>query len=980
MSDLIPSAERFAQALQTIEVSDVQRRMLVAHSRAPGRTVTMPELARASGIRSYSTANMQYGKLAGSLAEALDYDFEGKVQMGLLASFNNDKSPRDPWRLTLRPELAEALEKLGWPQADPESGPALRDFEAALADFVRNYASLPVGQEHFKRYQEERRTGRENYQRVLAAEARGEDVTDLVLDTLLPHYDSAYNRERGAWINQVRVITRNIRPWFENGKWKTSEEWPGTARLILDFLKTCLEESHDLETACQTFAGSPLSNGLQTGMLTPILNALAPERYHIWNEKVRRLLNTIQGGKLGVRLTEYPEANRTLAEWLEKERGTFERLLPEVPAADAFDCMAHYFSLKKAVPREPVAWKISPGANAWQWDECLREGFIAIGWDEFEDVSDITREEFDQRRDELISSGVLNSSEIGSEQLWAFLHEVQEGDYVVANQGKGTVLGIGRITGPYRYESAGEQRHRRPVEWEDTRLRSVPPQPWLRTLIRLKPEELRQIQQAGSPLPNALASLFDSEGEVRWAFGLVSKALKLLKAQNRDPRVALTSPQPTVLRLNFGNWPVLEFEPGQVRVALLRDRETGGTPQAPFAQPDGKEPIGMVVFPRASFKPPSPELENHFARSMESIGDLFSEYQGSPWLSQHRQELLEAALGTQALTSLPGGTQVPETTATFTGYLEPDFQAILQAVRQEGMRLSESLLRRYHLGLKTRGFVILSGVSGSGKTWLAEAYARAIGARRRVVAVAPNWTTNEDLLGYQNPLDGLYHDTPFSEFLREAAAESERAAKAGENPVPFHLVLDEMNLARVEYYFARFLSQMEIRARGGEAVIELGPSSRVKLPGNLLVIGTVNIDETTHGFADKVYDRAQLIEMEVSRSHLEEELLGAPFSEALLEVWECVRNVAPFGFRVVREFTTYVGHGQNLGMSVREAVDEQLLQKVLPKFRGGDPRTVEALTRLRDLAEEEQWSLSLAKLNDMLDCHERHGLVSFFQL
>ena len=137
--------------------------------------------------------------------------------------------------------------------------------------------------------------------------------------------------------------------------------------------------------------------------------------------------------------------------------------------------------------------------------------------------------------------------------------------------------------------------------------------------------------------------------------------------------------------------------------------------------------------------------------------------------------------------------------------------------------------------------------------------------------------------------------------------------------------LDEMNLARVEYYFARFLSQMEIRARGGEAVIELGPTTRIKLPGNLLVIGTVNIDETTHGFADKVYDRAQLIEMEVTRGHLEEELLGAPFSEALLEVWECVRNVAPFGFRVVREFTTYVGHGQNLGMSVRDAVDEQLL-------------------------------------------------------
>src|SRR5207248_274214 len=147
--------------------------------------------------------------------------------------------------------------------------------------------------------------------------------------------------------------------------------------------------------------------------------------------------------------------------------------------------------------------------------------------------------------------------------------------------------------------------------------------------------------------------------------------------------------------------------------------------------------------------------------------------------------------------------------------------------------------RRYHLSLNSRrGFVILAGVSGTGKTWLAEAYARAVGGRLLVVPVAPNWTTNEDLLGYRNPLDQQYYDTDFSQFLREAAAAYETR---GPSARPYHLILDEMNLARVEYYFAKFLSAMEQRARSSEARIELAPDVTVALPPNLYVIGTVNV-------------------------------------------------------------------------------------------------------------------------------------------
>lgn len=124
---------------------------------------------------------------------------------------------------------------------------------------------------------------------------------------------------------------------------------------------------------------------------------------------------------------------------------------------------------------------------------------------------------------------------------------------------------------------------------------------------------------------------------------------------------------------------------------------------------------------------------------------------------------------------LPTGTsQLPETQVTTTQpirpYVEPSFAEIVAAV-QAKMALSERTVRRYHLSLKSRGFVVLSGVSGTGKTWLAQTYATTVNARQLVVPVAPNWTTNEDLLGYLSPITNTYRDTPFSQFLRDASAE-----------------------------------------------------------------------------------------------------------------------------------------------------------------------------------------------------------------
>jgi hypothetical protein len=312
------------------------------------------------------------------------------------------------------------------------------------------------------------------------------------------------------------------------------------------------------------------------------------------------------------------------------------------------------------------------------------------------------------------------------------------------------------------------------------------------------------------------------------------------------------------------------------------------------------------------------------------------------------------------------------------GYVAPSFDDIEAAIARTGMRLSDRTLRRYHLSLKTRGFVILSGVSGTGKTWLAEAYAVAVSARHLIMPVAPNWTTNEDLLGYYNPIDHVYHDTPFSRFLREASQDYRAAHAAGRLATPYHLVLDELNLAHVEYYFARFLSAMETRMRNGTATIELGPGEEVLLTPNLVFVGTVNVDETTHGFADKVYDRAQLIELEVAREDLVALLGNVPYRDPLMRVWDALHPVAPFAFRVIDEIAAYVRQAAVLEVSWREALDDQLLQKVLPKCKGADLRIDGALQDFIAVALDEQLMLSHAKADQMRKGFQQHGFASYF--
>ena len=194
--------------------------------------------------------------------------------------------------------------------------------------------------------------------------------------------------------------------------------------------------------------------------------------------------------------------------------------------------------------------------------------------------------------------------------------------------------------------------------------------------------------------------------------------------------------------------------------------------------------------------------------------------------------------------------------------------------QKAGLIFSSQLIQRFVASLCTKPFVICSGLSGSGKTKLAQAFVQWIcesDKQYKIIPVGADWTNREPLLGYPNGLDSQSYVTPDSGALQLIL----EASKEKNQSKPYFMILDEMNLSHVERYFADFLSIME----SGDSIKLYSGADRVDSdgnkieqeiiwPNNLFIIGTVNIDETTYMFSPKVLDRANVIEFRISDTEM----------------------------------------------------------------------------------------------------------------
>ena len=281
------------------------------------------------------------------------------------------------------------------------------------------------------------------------------------------------------------------------------------------------------------------------------------------------------------------------------------------------------------------------------------------------------------------------------------------------------------------------------------------------------------------------------------------------------------------------------------------------------------------------------------------------------------------------------------------------------AVKALGGHYPNGEIRRLHAALNFlshKHFVILSGLSGTGKTQLALKYARAVHGLTSNTAddplifecpVRPEWTDPTGLTGYFDVLTNRYVVPTFLEAVLVATAHRES---------PVFVILDEMNLARVEYYLSDVLSCMEtgghLHLHSNSVPLEgtTGASIRAELPlpANLFIIGTINIDETTNPVSDKVLDRASVIDMSsvdvpgflASLEARFPEIKDArAASEAkLTEIHGLMQqNGLGFGYRLIEEFVRYHAFdSEHLKSPSSDVTDQLLVQKVLVKLRGAE--------------------------------------------
>ena len=304
------------------------------------------------------------------------------------------------------------------------------------------------------------------------------------------------------------------------------------------------------------------------------------------------------------------------------------------------------------------------------------------------------------------------------------------------------------------------------------------------------------------------------------------------------------------------------------------------------------------------------------------------------------------------------------------------------------LQVPDELFRRFAASLGSKRFLILTGLAGSGKTKLAQAFARWLTPAAEgesdahlVIPVGADWTGSDAILGYPDGLDALRYVT------RPALELIQRATEREEEKIPHFLILDEMNLSHVERYFADLLSLIESgdsmdlyrpeEDKTGGKQIRSGVAPKLRLPSNLFIIGTVNVDETTYMFSPKVLDRANVIEFRIERDDLIN-FLAAPSSPNLepfslaestygtafvteserkhsipkgvkdLYSQECLlffdllaAHNAEFGYRVANEAARFMhiyrvlaGKDEESDDWFDSAMDAVIVQKLLPKLHG----------------------------------------------
>ena len=284
------------------------------------------------------------------------------------------------------------------------------------------------------------------------------------------------------------------------------------------------------------------------------------------------------------------------------------------------------------------------------------------------------------------------------------------------------------------------------------------------------------------------------------------------------------------------------------------------------------------------------------------------------------------------------------------------------AAYKRGLYYDINDIRRFVAGMAVSKILILQGMSGTGKTSLAHAFGEFVDNRSTVIPVQPMWKERTDLIGYYNEFTKRFNETLLLEKMYEANYSEDM----------YVTVLDEMNIARVEYYFAEFLSLLELPNPDERYLTvvsdtwENDPSGlkdgRIKLPVNMWFVGTANNDDSTFAISDKVYDRAMVLDLDrkserfaapktkpcvISAEHFtrmtETAMQEYAVSNrnrrrlALLDAYLIEHFHITFGNRIMKQINSYIPVFIACGGDELTALDDILAKKVIRKLETQNP-------------------------------------------
>ena len=381
----------------------------------------------------------------------------------------------------------------------------------------------------------------------------------------------------------------------------------------------------------------------------------------------------------------------------------------------------------------------------------------------------------------------------------------------------------------------------------------------------------------------------------------------------------------------------------------------------------------------------------------------------------------------ESLKNGEGAFALPDRNGCDTAFGEGDEAKALNAVSQhfkdKGFDVPDRLLYAFHTSLKTSdmsSLTVMAGVSGTGKSAIPKLYAEAMGIFFSPLAVEPRWDSPKDLMGFFNYVTNRYEPTPLARamFQFQGLWDDNFKPECALDQYMFMPMLDEMNLARIEYYFSEFLSKLEMRRLVGELAVENVSSVALEVfPGfkgvvegtevwekplrifantNTLFVGTMNEDETTQSLSDKVIDRANVLyfgkprELRPPANDNPAEGMARqrfPLTHGVWTKWcktvdqgalagpiEVLTNLnerlaefnRPFAHRTFQAMLAYMANypkieGLDDNQRIRQALADQIGMRIMPKLRGVE------LSQNRRTLEEIQGILADGnRLNDRL--------------